>query len=395
MPDFLARRAQRFAHALTAEASECFRGAVLFADVSGFTALTERLAQKGSVGAEELSRLLERLFSPMVQLVSTHGGDTLHFPGDALLALWPEADEAEGGLAASVKRAVACGLALQSLAKEAFFQAAALSLRVVVGHGDVQVLLVGGHQGRGQVLVRGEPFTQLGGLEKAAAPGEVWVSSPSWQLLGSEAQGHVGPSGMAKVTAVAAPRPRSLPRLLREEGASIIVLEDCHWMDSASWELVRRLVSDAPAGSLVLTLRPIPEQPPLALERLREMASTQWLSLALLSGEEVRELVCARLGVERVQDALAAFILRKSEGHPFFCEELTQALREQELLVAEHGVCRLTSEAGDMESVGLPSTGWPVGGAGMRVGAFAGVQVGAQPWIRAAVFSGASPWHAR
>ena len=48
---------------------ERFSAAVLFADISGFTPLTEALGQKGSEGPEELTRLLNRYFSWMIAFI--------------------------------------------------------------------------------------------------------------------------------------------------------------------------------------------------------------------------------------------------------------------------------------------------------------------------------------
>ena len=62
---------------------------VLFADVSGFTALTETLSQRGDEGAEELTRLLNRYFGIIIDTIELAGGDILKFAGDALLAVWP------------------------------------------------------------------------------------------------------------------------------------------------------------------------------------------------------------------------------------------------------------------------------------------------------------------
>jgi class 3 adenylate cyclase len=53
---------------------ERFPAAVLFADVSGFTPLTEALAQKGAEGPEELTRLLNKYFSRMIALIEGEGG---------------------------------------------------------------------------------------------------------------------------------------------------------------------------------------------------------------------------------------------------------------------------------------------------------------------------------
>ena len=68
---------------------ERFFAAVLFADVSGFTPLTEALAQKGSEGPEELTRLLNRYFSWMIAFIEVQGGEVVKFGGDALIAVFP------------------------------------------------------------------------------------------------------------------------------------------------------------------------------------------------------------------------------------------------------------------------------------------------------------------
>ncbi len=64
-------------------------GALLLADISGFTAITERLAERGPGGAEELRGLLDGAFQPLLELIAGTGGDVLKFAGDALLACWP------------------------------------------------------------------------------------------------------------------------------------------------------------------------------------------------------------------------------------------------------------------------------------------------------------------
>jgi hypothetical protein len=55
--------------------------AVLFADISGFTPLTEALAQSGPEGPEELTRLLNLYFSRMIALIEAEGGATVKFSG--------------------------------------------------------------------------------------------------------------------------------------------------------------------------------------------------------------------------------------------------------------------------------------------------------------------------
>jgi class 3 adenylate cyclase len=66
-----------------------FDAAALFADISGFTALAERLARSGPSGVEALSELLNGCFGELVELVAVHRGDVVKFAGAALLGCRP------------------------------------------------------------------------------------------------------------------------------------------------------------------------------------------------------------------------------------------------------------------------------------------------------------------
>ena len=63
-------------------------GSLVSADISGFTALSERLAAFGREGAEELTKLLNQCFGGMIEIIDGFGGDVLKFGGDALLVLF-------------------------------------------------------------------------------------------------------------------------------------------------------------------------------------------------------------------------------------------------------------------------------------------------------------------
>jgi class 3 adenylate cyclase/tetratricopeptide (TPR) repeat protein len=63
-------------------------GYTLFADLSGFTAMTESLMKRGSEGAEILSEILNELFTPMVSAVYQCGGFIPYFAGDAFTAIF-------------------------------------------------------------------------------------------------------------------------------------------------------------------------------------------------------------------------------------------------------------------------------------------------------------------
>lgn len=75
-------------------------GALVSADISGFTALSERLAAHGREGAEELTVLLNQCFGGMIEIIDDYGGDVVKFGGDALLVLFSGAESAARAAAA-------------------------------------------------------------------------------------------------------------------------------------------------------------------------------------------------------------------------------------------------------------------------------------------------------
>lgn len=91
-------------------------GAVLVSDISGFTALTEKLSTRGSEGVELLTRCMNDYFGKAIALVLAHGGDVSKFAGDAMIIVFKPTKEEQGGedkgLKAATLRAVRCAAAL-------------------------------------------------------------------------------------------------------------------------------------------------------------------------------------------------------------------------------------------------------------------------------------------
>lgn len=69
---------------------QLLRGTLLFSDVSGFTALSERLAVLGQEGAEELTRIMNQYFTRMLEILEKSGGILLKFAGDATMVYFPQ-----------------------------------------------------------------------------------------------------------------------------------------------------------------------------------------------------------------------------------------------------------------------------------------------------------------
>ena len=184
---FLSKLAQRRLEGLSpvaiTPALESLHGAVLWTDVTGFTALAERLSSRGPSGAERLSELLDTCYASILSVVEQSGGDVQFFAGDGALVLWPVASAA--GLAQATAQATA---AAHRLAAELPASATAefpLQMRSAVGSGPLTAATLGGVAGQWVHLVGGESVHQVALAIKTSTPGAV-ASSPE-----AQAQAHV------------------------------------------------------------------------------------------------------------------------------------------------------------------------------------------------------------
>jgi len=183
--------------------AEAVSGAILFADVSGSTALAERLAERGPAGAEELSRILNAFFGNLIEAVHAHGGDVVKFAGDGLFAFWRSSGE-DAGTAAL--HAAAAGLAAQSaLRADDSAGDARLSMRIGLGAGSCVALAVGTAGERLDFILTGAPVAAACEVEREAQPGELVASAQAWSLIESYADGVAAGGGGVRVRAVASP----------------------------------------------------------------------------------------------------------------------------------------------------------------------------------------------
>ena len=214
VPAQIAQRLARDPAPITEPVAESVPAAVFFADISGFTALAERLAQHGPAGAEKLSQLLNTYFGQLISLIAEYGGDVVKFAGDGLLALWPVIPTADGGgrhappLQRAIYAAAECGLAVQkALHNYPVAEGIRLSLRVGLGAGEVFTVHVGGEHGRWEFLIAGAPLIQVSAAEHAAQPGEVVLSPEAWELVKGQVTGVGLTSGGARLLSVRATLP--------------------------------------------------------------------------------------------------------------------------------------------------------------------------------------------
>jgi ABC-type transport system substrate-binding protein/class 3 adenylate cyclase len=133
---------------------------------------------------------------------------------------------------------------------------------------------------------------------------------------------------------------RELLTRLAADGPVCIVLEDLHWADATSLQLLERLLGDTETSALLLVLsaRPERDHPSWGVKEgaARELPHrTRELALEALSGDAGRELLHALVGEGTLPPEMERRILEPAEGNPFFLEEIVRSLVDAGALVPE------------------------------------------------------------
>ncbi|MCA9972438.1 MAG: tetratricopeptide repeat protein [Anaerolineales bacterium] len=203
----------------------------LFADVSGFTAMSEALAAMGKSGAEELTRILNRYFEPMIDLIHAYGGVIGKFGGDAMTVLFPYTAES---LPATARRAAQCALDMQ--ARMADYAAIhtpggtfSLTMKVGIAAGPVFYTNVGDPDIRLEYVIAGSALDRCADAEHHAASGDIVVSAAVLAAIGPAAAAPLADGAFHRLlalpeTAVPAPLPPlpPLPPAVRETLAAFV-----------------------------------------------------------------------------------------------------------------------------------------------------------------------------
>ena len=148
-------------------------GTLVFADVSGFTRLSEALARKsGKAGAEEMADVINYLFGELLMLAAVRGGEMLKYGGDAMLLFF-------SGEQHAVRAAAACAdmqRRLREIGRVDTGGAGIVRLRMSVGaHSGAFDFFVGGRCHR-ELVVAGPATTTTVDMEAAADATEVLMS---------------------------------------------------------------------------------------------------------------------------------------------------------------------------------------------------------------------------
>ncbi len=151
-------------------------GSMVFVDISGFTALSEKLAKLGRVGAEEMADAINTCFSELLVLAYAEDGGLLKFGGDALLLLF-----SAGSADEDATRAARAAIGMRKRLREVGLiqtPGGRVKLRMSVGvhTGAFDFFLVG--DSHRELIVTGPAATEVVTMEGTAGAGEI-VMSPA------------------------------------------------------------------------------------------------------------------------------------------------------------------------------------------------------------------------
>lgn len=158
-------------------------GSLLFADLSGFTALSERLSVLGRQGAEEVSAVVNRLFAALLHEAQVRGGVLLKFGGDALTVFFDVTTLGNDHACAACAAAMAMQRRMEEFAHlSTRVGDFSLRLRVGVHAGRVFAAEVG-DQSHIELVVTGPEVNRVALAQEIAAPGRVVVSDQTLQRI--------------------------------------------------------------------------------------------------------------------------------------------------------------------------------------------------------------------
>jgi class 3 adenylate cyclase/tetratricopeptide (TPR) repeat protein len=129
----------------------------------------------------------------------------------------------------------------------------------------------------------------------------------------------------------------------------ILAYEDLHWIDKSSEELLKYVLESIPGARVLLIFTYRPE----FVHTWGAKSYHNQLTLNRLSNRESLMMVSYLLGTEELDKDLEEFILEKTEGVPFFIEELIKSLKDLKIIERENSRYRITK---DIKEVTIPAT---------------------------------------
>jgi tetratricopeptide (TPR) repeat protein len=136
---------------------------------------------------------------------------------------------------------------------------------------------------------------------------------------------------------------------LTQSGPTVICLEDIHWADPSSLDLLRSILSEFSYPALFICAYRLP----FSLFTSHQLGalgkSYQEIKLQDLSASDAKDMMESLLKSKTIPQELRKFIQEKVEGNPFYLEEVINSLIELGTLIRDNGSWRLSRPIGESD----------------------------------------------
>ena len=157
---------------------QALEGSALFADISGFTQLSERLDRIGLEGAEQVTEVIGNAFTRLLEPAYSYGGQLIKFGGDALLLFYDDDRHAQRAASSALEMRKA----LRSIGTIET-PAGSVTLRMSQGvHSGVFHFFLVGSSFR-ELIMAGSATTRVAVVEGEAGAGQIIVSDTTAETI--------------------------------------------------------------------------------------------------------------------------------------------------------------------------------------------------------------------
>ena len=142
----------------------------------------------------------------------------------------------------------------------------------------------------------------------------------------------------------------ALARDWQSRGPAALVVEDAHWLDSASWAMLQRIASEFVAFRIVVVCRPMQEFEPPELREITQLGALV-LMLEPLPAEDIESVILRRMGVADAPKELVRWIVERARGNAFFAQELAGMLIAVGQVVVQDGKLLRTPGRSELDTL--------------------------------------------
>jgi len=152
----------------------------MFVDLSGFTAMSDKLSASGRLGSEELAVVINRVFDPLLEIIRDHGGDVVKFGGDAVLVLFRGIKQSANSVACAGKLLAKIGNNYKATSSVGQFP---IAIHIGIKRGKALSVIVGKCGERNDHLICGPDISQSYVAADTAGPGELCICEQTLQKV--------------------------------------------------------------------------------------------------------------------------------------------------------------------------------------------------------------------